>query len=457
MSSHERSDKGPEAVLVVGAGVAGIAAALNVAGCGLVAYLVDDTPSIGGLMARLDKTFPTNDCSICIEAPMMYEAARHPGIRLMTGTDVRRVEGVAPHFRVRLVQRPRFVDEQKCKGCGKCAEACPVSVPDELDGALGGRRKLISIPFPQAVPSVYVLDERCRYSKMFRLGACIGDCKVDCSQCRECQIARCVVACRKEGAEAVLLWQREKVVDVEVRSIILATGVEPFAPEEPHLGLGVHTDVMTNMQFERLLGAGGPTGGRVLRPSDGTRPKRVVWVQCAGRGPRGGLGYCSRVCCMVAVKQSILTREHDPSLEAVILHSDMKPYGKGFHAFQTRAERAGVEFVRGRPGRVERGPGGVLRVRYESLDTGELRELEAGIVVLSAGVAPSPRAARLARRLGVELDERGFIKEPDPTGSPLGTSVKGVYVCGAASGPADISESVVRAAAAALRAVGGVV
>ncbi|MEM4729973.1 MAG: FAD-dependent oxidoreductase [Thermoplasmata archaeon] len=456
MSALDISQEPAESVLVVGGGVAGITAALNLADAGARVYLVDDAPSIGGLMARLDKTFPTNDCSICIEAPMMYSVARHPNIALLTGTEIRRVEGAAPRFRVRLVQRPRFVDAEKCKGCGKCAEACPVSVPDELDGPIGGKRKLISIPFPQAVPNVYVVDDRCRYCKMFDRGACIGACKVDCSQCRECQIARCVVACRKEGAEAVLLWQRERVLDIEVRSIVLAVGAEPFTPSEPHFGLGLHPDVLTNLQFERLLNAGGPTAGRLVRPSDGSKVRSVVWIQCAGRGRRGGLGYCSRVCCMIAVKQSILAREHELGLEAAVLYGELQPYGKGFHEFHARAKRAGVEFIKGRPGRVSRDPfSGRLRVRFEDMESGRLGELEADIVVLSAGLSPPPRVKKLAKQLRIELDERGFVKERDPLGAPLETSVEGVYVCGTATGPADISETVARASAAALLALGG--
>ena len=198
-----------EAVLVIGGGIAGIEAALNLADYCQRVYLCDDTSSIGGLMARLDKTFPTNDCSICIEAPKMYEVQTHPNIELLTNSYVKKVKGSVGDFKVTVVKKARFVDEEKCKGCGKCIEACPVTICDDLDGKIGGKRKLIHVDFPQAVPNTYYVDDRCRFGKMNEEGACVGRCIVDCSQCRECQIAECVVACRKEGADAVLLWQKD--------------------------------------------------------------------------------------------------------------------------------------------------------------------------------------------------------------------------------------------------------
>ena len=213
--------KTSESVLVIGAGIAGIEAALNLANYGLKVYLVDDTPSIGGVMARLDKTFPTNDCSICIEAPKMYEVQKHPNIEILSNTDIRRVSVKDNGFQVRALQKARYVDSTKCKGCGKCIEVCPLSVPDELDSKIGGERKLIYIPFPQAVPNVYAIDPKCRFGKLKEQGACVGGCVIDCIQCRECPIARCVKACKDEGVDAIVLWERDKPLDLKVKSIII--------------------------------------------------------------------------------------------------------------------------------------------------------------------------------------------------------------------------------------------
>ena len=445
-----------DSILVIGGGIAGINCAMNAAKYGAHVYLIDDTPSIGGMMARLDKTFPTNDCSICIEAPQMYEVDNHENIEILTNTEVRKVKKVNSTFKVKLMQKAKYVDEEKCTGCGACVEVCPVSVPDPLDGKVGGMRKLVSMAFPQAVPNVVTVDPSCRFGDMRKGGACIGDCAVDCSQCRECPIALCVKACEKEGKKAITLWQSNKKLDLEVKSIVVATGIKNAPPSGDLLGYDKYENVITNTEFERLMNAGGPTSGEIIRPSDKKHAKKIAWIQCAGRGLAEGKGtpYCSKICCMVSAKQTIISKEHDASVETTIFYNDLKAYGKGFWEFYRKAKENDVRYVRGRPYEVfEDLKTKNLTLRYEDLDTGDLQTHEVELLVLATGIMANDRNKRLAKALKLRLDDLGYFKEKDPLLAPLETDVDGIFLCGGATGPIDIAESVAQATAASMKAV----
>ena len=416
------------AVMVVGAGVGGIQAALDAAASGFKVYLVDKGPAIGGRMAQLDKTFPTNDCSMCILSPKFIECAENPNITIITNTNVEGVEGEAGNFQVHIVEEPRYVDEEKCTGCGTCAEYCPIYVPDVYNENLANK-KCIHVHFPQAVPAASVVDAaHCLFL-----------------QRKICQI--CVPTCK---SKAINFKMQQKKTTFEVGSIILAPGYDPFDPlAQSQYGYHRFSNVVTSLEFERMISASGPNGGELLRPSDGKVPHRIAWIQCVGsRDETSSCSYCSAVCCMYATKQVILSKEHHPEIEAVVLHNDIRAYGKGFERFYERAKAMpGVRYVWSKASVLEQDPEtGKVALRFRINGT-EVKDEQFDLVVLSIGLGPTEGNRGLAEKLSIELNHHGFCESP--VFSPMETSRKGIFSCGVFHAPMDIPDTVTMASGAA--------
>jgi heterodisulfide reductase subunit A len=421
------------AVLVIGGGIAGIQASLDLANRGTRVYLVEKTPSIGGRMAQLDKTFPTLDCSICILAPKMIECLRHPNISLLTYSEVKEVKGQAGNFNVKILRKPRYVDVAKCTGCGTCMEKCPVKVPNEFDMGLGNR-KAVYMPFKQAVPLVATIDkDHCLYFSK-------GVCKV------------CQKFC---PSNAIDYEQKPEEMALNVSSMILATGFDVFDPSTmSEYGYGRFKNVVHSLEFERIICASGPTEGHLVRPSDGKEPKSVVFVQCVGsRSQRGEFPFCSSVCCVYATKESILIKEHAPETQAYIMYIDMRAVGKGFQEFVDRAKKEyNVRYLKAHPGGITEDPATKsLQIHYEDMKTGEMKALDADMVVLCPALIPKTENRKLAEAMGLEVDEFGFFKAKNLLTAPVDTKVPGIYICGYCQGPKDIPESVAQASGAAAR------
>lgn len=414
-------------VLVVGGGVAGIIAAIELADKGYQVYLVERSSSIGGHMAQLSKTFPTLDCSSCILTPKMVYAAQHPNVRILSMSEVMAVEGSPGNYRALIVKRPRFVDEDKCTACGECAEKCPVKVPSEFEAGLI-QRKAIYIPFKQAVPNVYAIDkENCLY---FTKGVC----------------RLCKRFCK---GDAVNFEQKEETFELDVGTIIVSTGFDQISPDSlKEYGFGLHPDIVTNLQFERLMIQG------IHKPSDGKMPKKVAFILCVGSrmfNTGSGEEHCCKIGCMAAIKQATLLQKAVPDAEPWIFYIDIRADGKGYEEFYLNAQEHGVKFIRGRVAEVTPTGGGVF-VRAEDTFLGARIEGIFDLVVLSLGIVPHPTTQDLAKKLGIHIGSDGFFLERHYKLMPVDSQREGVYICGCALSPKDVREATLEAMATASRA-----
>jgi heterodisulfide reductase subunit A len=433
------------ATLVIGGGVAGIQAALEIAEAGHPVYLVERQGTIGGHMAMFDKTFPTLDCAACILTPKMVAVGQHPHIELMVLSEVQEVQGRAGAYRVKVLRHATRVDAETCVACADCAQFCPVVVPSEFDVGIA-TRKAIYIPFPQAVPNAYLVDaEHCTWilSDGKKCGACVKKC----------------------GKAAIHLDARDEVVELEVGNIVVATGYQAFdARRIERYGYGKHPNVLTALEFERLTNASGPTGGKIVLKTlkhnkrtkqdewvfdpEGPKPTAVAILHCVGSRDRNYNAYCSRVCCMYSLKFAHLVREKLPEAKCLEFYIDMRAFGKGYEEFFERIQEEGVFVVRGRSARVVEREGRLF-LRGEDVLADQVVETPVDMVLLSVGLEPKADAGSLARILGIDRAEGGWFNELDSNTEPNSTERGGIFVAGACQGPKDIPDTVAQASAVA--------
>jgi heterodisulfide reductase subunit A len=419
--------KAKKSILIIGGGVAGIQAALDLADADFKVYLVEKTASIGGRMAQLDKTFPTLDCSACILTPKMADAGKHPNIELMTLAEVENVSGYVGNYEVTVLKKPRFVDIAKCAGCGECEKVCPATAPNEFDVGLK-TRKAIYRPFPQAIPNAYAIDKK---------------------TCIEC--IACEGVCERGAIDH---QQQEERVKLEVGGIILAVGCDLFdATLAPELGYGHYGNVVTNMEFERISNAAGPTEGKIKNPVTGKAPKSVAFIQCVGSRDARFNEHCCRVGCMVSLKQTILVKEKlGDEVDVYVCFNDMRAFGKGFEEFYKRARDMGVEFIHGLPSEVRMTPDKSLYFDVYDSGTNKLLQVNADMIVLAAGLVKSPDFDKLQAVLHVSRSNDGFFLETHPKLRPFDTPIAGIFLAGACQGPKDIPDTVAQASGAAMKA-----
>jgi len=422
--------------LVIGGGIAGIQTALDIAEAGFPVDIVEKKPTIGGKMTQLDKTFPTLDCAACILTPKMVDAAQNENITIYSYSEVQSVKGFVGNFQVSIRKKARYVDETKCTGCGLCTEKCPQKkVPNEFNLGLDNRRA-IYIPFAQAVPKVAAIDPN--YCTMLKSGKC-GVCSKVCT------------------AGAIDYQQRDQIIEETYGAIVVATGFEPIKLDRyGEFAYSQSPDVVTSLEFERLMNAAGPTGGTLLRPSDGKHPHTIVFVQCVGSrcDDSRGKSYCSKICCMYTAKHAMLCREKYPDTDVYVFYIDVRTPGKNFDEFYRRAvEEYGVHYIKGMVGKVVP-QDGILKVQASDLIGNRQLHIDADMVVLAAAIEPDKSARPLATMLTASMDTNDFFTEAHPKLRPVESPTAGIFLSGACQGPKDIPETVAQASAAAAKVIG---
>ncbi|MCG8306327.1 MAG: CoB--CoM heterodisulfide reductase iron-sulfur subunit A family protein [Cytophagales bacterium] len=433
------------ATLVIGAGIAGIQASLEIANAGKQVYLVEQSGTIGGHMAMFDKTFPTLDCAACILTPKMVDVGQHDMINLMTRSKVVAVRGKPGAYKVKIRQKARRVDIKSCVACGECVNPCPVNVDSEFDAGIS-KRKAIYIPFPQAVPNAYLVDEaHCRYvlTNGEKCGVCLRKCPKDC----------------------IHLDEEDSTIDIEVGNIVLATGYDLLdASKIDQYGYGKYPNVLTSLEFERLTNASGSTGGRIVTKvrkynkkkkqdewvfsPEGLPPRNVAIIHCVGSRSSKYNAYCSRVCCMYSLKFAHLLKEKIPKVNVYEFYIDMRAFGKGYEEFAERIRQEGTFVIRGHSADVSM-KGDRMIVRGEDIFNDKLVEFNVDMVILAVGLIPAPGTEELSRMLGVQKDTDGWFSELDYNGNPTDTDKGGIYVAGMCQAPKDIPDTVAQASAVA--------
>lgn len=423
--------------LVIGGGIAGIQTALDIADAGFEVDIVEKKPTIGGKMTQIDKTFPTLDCAACILTPKMVDCAQNEKIHIYAYSEVAAVKGFVGNFKVTIRKKARFVDTTKCTGCGLCTEKCPQKkVPNEFNLGLDTRRA-IYIPFAQAVPKVATIDP---------------------DYCNMLQKGKCGVCARVCSAGAIDYTQKDELIEEEYGAIVAATGFNPIdLGQFNEFAYAQSPDVVSSLEFERLMNAAGPTGGTLLRPSDGKHPHTIVFVQCVGSrcdGAQKGKPYCSKICCMYTAKHAMLCREKYPDTEVYVFYIDVRTPGKNFDEFYRRAvEEYGVHYIKGMVGKVIP-QNGVLKVQASDLLDNRQLHIDADMVVLAAAIEPDKSARSLATMLTASMDTNDFFTEAHPKLRPVESPTAGIFLSGACQGPKDIPETVAQAGAAAAKVIG---
>lgn len=428
---EEREVKVKKTAMVIGGGIAGIQAALDIADSGFKVYLVEKEPSIGGHMIQLDKTFPTLDCSACILTPKMADIKNHPKIELLAYSEVVDVSGFVGNFKVTVKRKPRYIDEEICNACGQCADYCPIAIKDRFNEGLS-KLKALNIPFPQAIPASYYIDpDACRYLKD--------------GTCRQCE-----QVCNE--LHAINLDATEKLVEIDVGTVIVATGFDVFdVNKKPEFGYAKYENVITGMEFERLISASGPNLGELL--VQGKKPKDIVFIQCVGsRDKTVGNEHCSRVCCMYTAKHAHLVREKIPDANITVFYIDIRAFGKGFEQFYDRVKAERIFYRRGNVSEIYK-KGERVIVRAEDTIAGTPMEVPADLVVLAVGMEQSGAAKELAKLFKLSSSPDNFFLEAHPKLRPVDTGSDGVYLAGCCSSPKDIPDTVAQAGAAAAKAI----